>query len=292
MYSAIDKLLRISLIAIIILSTQAFAKSPVWKVSKGDKYLYIGGTFHLLKPSDHPLPKAFDTAYQEASRLVFETDIEQLGSAQVQSKMIQAFTYQDDTTLEKVLSPEVYQRLSAHLATHNIPITAFAKSKPSIVSITIAIMELQRLGFTPDAGVDIFYSKKARRDQKPQLELETIDEQIQFLSIMGEGREDAFMKKTLDEVSTMQTSIEDLRTAWITGNKKKMDKIGIRPMRKEYPEVYNILLHQRNNAWMPKLEALIADDGVEFVLVGALHLPGKHGLLRQLKKKGYKIKNL
>ena len=42
------------------------AQSSVWKVSKGGNTLYIGGTSHLLRTSDYPLPAEFDLAYAAA----------------------------------------------------------------------------------------------------------------------------------------------------------------------------------------------------------------------------------
>ena len=41
----------------------AFADSPVWRVTKGDHVLFIGGTVHLLTQADYPLPDAFEQAY-------------------------------------------------------------------------------------------------------------------------------------------------------------------------------------------------------------------------------------
>ena len=49
---------------------------------------------------------------------------------------------------------------------------------------------------------------------------------------------------------------------------------------------------ERNNAWMPQIEALLTTEEVEFVLVGALHLVGDDGLLAQLSAKGYRVERL
>ena len=46
------------------------AGSPVWKVSKGSNYLYVGGTVHILSETDYPLPYAFELAYQRLAALV------------------------------------------------------------------------------------------------------------------------------------------------------------------------------------------------------------------------------
>jgi uncharacterized protein YbaP (TraB family) len=48
------------------------------------------------------------------------------------------------------------------------------------------------------------------------------------------------------------------------------------------------LLDDRNTDWIPKLEKLFEQDKV-FVAVGAAHLQGPHGVIEQLKQRGYEI---
>lgn len=41
---------------------------------------------------------------------------------------------------------------------------------------------------------------------------------------------------------------------------------------------------------MPHIEGMMNNKPVELILVGALHLVGKDGLLQQLRNKGYIVK--
>ena len=63
-----------SFVAILACVTGLNAQSSVWKISKGDASVYLGGTCHILRKSDYPLPKEFEQAYAEADSLVFEID--------------------------------------------------------------------------------------------------------------------------------------------------------------------------------------------------------------------------
>ena len=54
--------------------------------------------------------------------------------------------------------------------------------------------------------------------------------------------------------------------------------------------MYKSLIADRNDAWLPKIEAMLKTREVEFVLVGALHLAGDDGLLSQLATRGYKVR--
>ena len=53
--------------------------------------------------------------------------------------------------------------------------------------------------------------------------------------------------------------------------------------------MYDELIVKRNNAWMPKIEAMLKTKQVEFILVGALHLAGEDGVLAKLASQGYSI---
>lgn len=53
-------------------------------------------------------------------------------------------------------------------------------------------------------------------------------------------------------------------------------------------EHWEVMVDQRNHAWMPKLRHLL-DDGPSFVLVGGAHLAGPGGLPELLKAAGYRL---
>ncbi|HIF75084.1 MAG TPA: hypothetical protein EYG31_11430 [Porticoccaceae bacterium] len=63
-------------------------------------------------------------------------------------------------------------------------------------------------------------------------------------------------------------------------------------MLNEAPELYASLLRGRNLNWIPQIDKMLADEDVEFVLVGAAHLVGNDGLLELLKARGYKVSQL
>ena len=68
----------------------------------------------------------------------------------------------------------------------------------------------------------------------------------------------------------------------------KIEGIVLRDL-KEEPHMYQVLLGDRNRAWLPQVEALLSRPRPAFVLVGAAHLVGADGLLAMLKAKGYSV---
>ena len=80
-------------------------------------------------------------------------------------------------------------------------------------------------------------------------------------------------------------------SAWHTGDTAVLEKTFNQDFG-GYPDIYKAVLVTRNQAWAPKLEALLASGKQYFVIVGALHLVGPDGLLARFKKDGYTVEQL
>ena len=275
-------------IILLFVSTLSVAQTSLWKISRGDKHLYLGGTIHMLSQSDYPLPQAFDKAYELSAAVVFETDIAGSASPEFQQHMMRKLTYQDGRTLKTVLRPATYQALSEHSAKTGLPLANLQTFRPGMLAITLTLMELQRLGMG-GAGVDQFYSSKARIDGKSIKQFESLDEQLGFLINMGQGQEDELIMQTLDDIKQLASKMNEIKSAWRSGNSQQLAEITQKDLKDRFPGVFNSLIVERNNNWMPKLEAMLATAEVELVLVGVAHLVGDAGMIRQLREKGYKI---
>jgi len=60
-------------------------------------------------------------------------------------------------------------------------------------------------------------------------------------------------------------------------------------MQKTDPNSYKQLISDRNNNWLPKVEAMFGNDESEFILVGVAHLAGQDSLLTLLENRGYTV---
>jgi len=273
---------------LLALTFSASAKSPLWKVSKGDDHLFIGGTIHMLSKSDFPLPAEFEKIYKQSEQLVFETDMKKLQEPEMQMKMFQKLSYQDGTLLKDHLKPETYKALEDYTAKAGISMLMIYKFKPGMAATILSVIELQKLGVDSE-GVDAFYSNKATEDKKVLGKLETVETQINFLASLGEKNPDEFIMYTLRDMKKLPEMFGDMKNAWKTGDTQKLTDIGITPMKSEFPDIYQNLILKRNNAWIPQIEMMMKTKEIEMILVGALHLAGDDSVLAQLKKLGYTI---
>ncbi|MEO9945279.1 TraB/GumN family protein [Paraglaciecola sp.] len=265
--------------------------ASIWKVSSKTHSLYIGGTIHILTPDDYPLPKEYDIAYQNSNKVVFETDMVAVRQPEFAQKMMSLMTYSDGTTIDKVLDADTYQALVVFLSSKGVPIQALGAYKPGMIAITLSMMELNAMGYTSE-GVDVFYSKLATGHSKPQAWLETPDEQLQFLTNMGDDDPSTMIDYTLKDIATMEDTFGKLHKAWSKGDMSAMADVGIYPFKADYPAIYEDLISTRNKNWFPQIVSMLEDEPTELILVGALHLAGPDGILTKLQAKGYTIEQM
>lgn len=283
------KVIRFPLIVfILLLSITSHAKTSIWQVSDGKNTLYIGGTFHMLKPSDYPLPIEFEQIYKKVNWLVFETDMDELSTPLFQEKFKQSMTLPTGQILADHLSSKAYAELIRYAAKNNLDTARLQRFKPQMVALIITIEELKKYGLTAE-GVDTFIGNKAKQDNKIITKLESTDDQIHFISTMGSDDESGLILQTITDMNELPKELSAMSNAWRTGDDDALFEVGIKPMLEDYPKIYQSLLVERNNNWMDKIEKLIAQPEEKFILVGALHLIGKDGLLQQLKDRGYQV---
>ena len=262
--------------------------ASVWQVSKAGNTVYIGGTLHILSPEDFPLPNAYGTAYNQADKLVFETDIAGLNSPRFQQDSRDKLTYGDGTQLKDVLSKETYQTLKAHLAARQIDITAMANYTPALISITLSITELRLMGLTSQ-GVDEFYYFKAMTDGKELDWFESPQQQLAFIAALGGEDEDEMIRYALDDVKQLPQALGELKKYWQSGDMESLYRSQGKSFHDDFPEIYQQLLIQRNENWLPAIENMLTTAQTEFVLVGTMHLSGPDSVLDRLRNKGYQI---
>jgi uncharacterized protein YbaP (TraB family) len=280
-------------ITLSILSINSYAKSSVWKISKDGKYFYLGGTIHLLNPSDHPLPDEFTRAYKDSHKLIFETDIAESKSPIFQQQFLAAMTDNTGKTLPTTLNQETYRKLQKFLASRNIPIQRFTSFRPWAVGITLTLLEYQRLGMSPDYGVEEYFYQLATMDNKALGSLESLKEQISFLESMDNIEPNLMVNYTLRDLEKLPDLIHLIKSNWRNGDIEAFtDNAIIVQMKTEFPELYNTLLTNRNTHWMQDIAHLNNNDIIEFVLVGALHLNGEEGLLHQLRLANFEVVQL
>jgi len=285
--------LRVAL-SFLILSfcyTACLAESSVWAVRFKDRVVYLGGTIHVLRPLDYPLPVEFDAAYANSAAIVFETDLGRLEDPETQKAMRDLLRYDDGRTLSRVLSAAAYSALEQQSHAMGVPLSRFEAFRPIMALLGLLAVELERVGASAQ-GVDEHFHARALADGKSIGILETVESQMNVLASMGEGQESSFVTHGIEELTETRAMLGDAIAAWRVGNEKRLADALLERTKQDYPGLYDSLIVQRNREWLPKIKGLFTQPGREFVLVGVAHLVGEDGLLRQLAQGGYQVRQL
>jgi len=280
---------RLAPLLMLALNPLAMAETSLWEVSRDGHSLFLGGTIHVLRAADYPLPQAYQRAFTDADLIVFETDLRATQERAFQQTLLRTTRYPDGETLADHLSPEALSALQQHCRQHGIPLDALLPFKPAWTMLTLLSIELKRLGIAA-TGVDHHYMQQALQANKPVAGLESAAEQLSFITGLGVGNESALILHTLDELQQIDALLDQMVQMWRHGDIDAMDEVFVTPMATDYPAIYRTVLVERNNAWLPQIEHHLRHQDSTLVLVGAAHLAGEQGLLAQLKSKGYRIR--
>jgi len=261
------------------------AGSSVWKISKGGNTIFLGGSVHILRNEDFPLPKEFDRAFSRSAMLILETDIGQMTDENIVQYLATQMFLPAGTTLETLLNSDVYGMLKAKCEEYGLPIEGdVSRMKPSIILNILAMLEIQRNGFV-EQGVDAYYFEKAKKARKPVDFLETVQAQIDMILTMGDGYENDFVKYSLYDMDNTENELVPLVSEWKTGGAANTER-ALLEMREQWPVIYKTLMTDRNAAWLPKIHEYLAAGSPVFIIVGLAHLHGPDGLLQQLANSG------
>lgn len=266
----------------------------LWKVSDADNAVYLLGSFHLLKPEDYPLSKDIDAAFDDAKAVVFEVEPASLGAPDTAEKFRQAAGYADGRTLSQVLPKAARDRLEKLLAVSGGSVAQVEQVEPWAVNLSLILGMTQAMGFRQEQGLDANLMQRAAAAQKPVSGLETVDDQIQALDSMPMDEQVSSLDELLLDPQETLGEMLEMHDWWKRGDIKSLDQKLRVDMQQKTPVSYRIINVERNDRWIPKIEQRLAEPGTDntLVVVGAMHLLGKDGVVDKLRAKGYTVERI
>lgn len=271
----------------LLCSLTSHAESPVWAIRGANNTVFLAGSVHLLRPEHSTLPASYVRAYAEAEALVMELDLDDFDPLEAQSWMLQHGMFSGDTTLREAIGEKRFQRVAAEAERLGLPMDGLQKIEPWAIALSLMELQYAQLGFDPQLGVERQLEQRARRDGKEIRGLETLDDQLGKLDGLSYELQGRFLELTVEEMHDVERQTNELLAAWRAGDTERLANL-LTTEFDEFPELYRILVTDRNRKWMPQIEQLLRDKQDYFVVVGALHLVGKEGLVELAQGRGLK----
>ncbi|NET38635.1 MAG: TraB/GumN family protein, partial [Cyanothece sp. SIO1E1] len=178
------------------------------------------------------------------------------------------------------------QRKAAEIG---LPIAAFDSFEPWFFVLSLVTLKLQSLGFDPNYGVDRYFFNQAVQANKEILGLETVSDQLSLFDNLSAQDQEAYVQQTLLEFDTLETSFQSIIDAWKAGDAETLGNLIFESF-EQYPAIRQKLFDERNQKWVPQIEALLQQDDDYLIVVGAGHLIGEGSVIDLLQDKGYVAK--
>lgn len=275
----------LSLIIILVctsINAQQLENSLLWKISgRGlKKPSYLFGTIHAT--CDASLDENVKLAMQNTSQLYLEIDLD---APDVQSSMISEINMKDGKKMSDLISKDDFAIVDKFIQDNiGVPLLTFNTVKPFFVSA----MLLPKLLDCPIQSIEEELMKISTEQNEETLGLETIQEQMNvFDTIPYQDQIDELVKTAKDNMEKDKKEFQQLLEIYKSKNiNALLETTG--KSEELYSKFDDELLLNRNKNWIPRIEKII-NIKTTFIGIGAAHLAGENGLIRLLRKQGYKV---
>lgn len=260
-------------------------QSLLWKISGNglEQPSYLYGTMHMISKEHFVMGAQMKSKLEQSDALVME--VEDIMSASLKSMNLMKL---DSGHVSDYFTPAQYDSVLTW-AEEEMGIdketfdTKFGQMKPFMILQLVTQQQFEG----PTKSYELEFIKMANEADLEMLGLETIEQQIGFFDEIPKEKMADLLLKSIRDQEEADHMTDDLTRLYY---EQKTDSL-LTFMLKSSPEMMefeNLLLYDRNKAWIPKIEKIIKEQQA-FIAVGAAHLFGENGVIDLLEKKGYKV---
>ena len=276
-------LLLFTLFISLFSNAQELEKSLLWKISGNglNKPSYLFGTIHLT--CDTSLDANTLNALETTEQLYLELDMD---DKSIQMKLMKLMMMKDGAKLSTLLSPEDFKILDEFMKKNlNMSAKMFDSFKPFMISSMLfpkmldcksQSVESELMKITKEQNEEIFGLEKAEDQMKV------------FDEISYQDQADELLKTVKDNLEKDKKEFQEMITIYQNKDIEGMLKMMSDSDNKITSENQDILLNDRNKKWIPIMIKIMKDKPT-FFGVGAGHLAGEEGVIKLLRKQGYKV---
>ncbi|WP_321490644.1 TraB/GumN family protein [uncultured Hyphomonas sp.] len=262
----------------------------VWTLADEDTTIRIMGTVHFLRPELDWRSEQIDTALAEAGTLVFEADVSSQEAASEMMAFVSSHAlFTDGRQLTSLLDEAETAELKEALDYLGFPLGAMETFRPWYAAVNLSVLQMQKDGFDPGAGVEQVLEREGKAAGKDFAYLETIEEQLGRFANLPDDEQVDFLISSAESVEEGSEMLDVLVNEWEDGDVAGLAALMSNPEMMGSEAIYDALLKERNQDWLPKIEAMLDEPGTVLVAVGAGHLAGKDSVIELLRARGYEV---
>jgi uncharacterized protein len=294
------QILPVLAVLLLVLTASLRAQAPAsqpgktqrffWKASSATAEVYLLGSIHVATDDMYPLPAEIEAAYKDAKNLVVEADVTKVNELALALQVMQKGMYAQGDSLAQHVSGDTMKALRTYAAANDLGVETLLSMKPVMAAMTVESLFLMKQGLDTDKGIDLHFLKQANAGKdKNIVELESGDFQINLLFSIDDKLAEKWLLESLKESS--KEDLDKMVKGWKEGDDQGLTTSMADDDKKDPDgaKLSDLLIYQRNTGMTTKIADLLKGNDKSFVVVGAAHLIGDKGIIKQLEAKGYKI---
>ena len=282
------KLFRLALLAFGLAPTAALAEPPIWVVRDHDSTITLFGSVHILPAGVNWRPKALDTALERADDVWFEIPFDPATQLAASQSAIKRAMLPEGQSLMAQLDAATKARLVRVAGAHNLPVAYLDKLRPWMADIVLSQAFIDRRGARVSEGVEQVISRGLPETVKRRA-FETPEQQLSMLAGAPVKDQIAMLAETLRSIEEEPEAFDDLVALWLGNDAKGIADEAMGPLKETSPYLYEVLVRQRNTAWVKQITRRLAGSGDTVVVVGVGHLVGPDSVPAMLRARGVKV---
>ena len=268
--------------------SQSKYNSLCWKIYDNGltdtSYLY--GTMHVQDSRVFQFKNGIQEAFNRCEIFALELNMDSVNTFQLMDELIM----EPPNRLDSLLTNKEYEMVSQYFKdTLGIGLMIFNKMQPIYTSQLISFEKLKK---DQDVALDIYFFNEAKKQNKTTVGLEFMEEQLNaFKSIPYDVQAKELFKAVENAYKGEGQEIDELIEYYLNEDLDKLLELTLNSqfMDEEINIIFKqVFLIDRNHK-MAERSIKYIKSGPTFIAVGAAHLPGKEGVIENLRRKGYTV---
>jgi len=256
----------------------------LWRIETANGAVsHLFGTIHSEDSRVLTLPDPVAKAYDDASTLVLELDLDNADN----KAMGQAMLLPQGQDLLSMVGTDLYTQSVIALGERGYPEGVVTRLQPWAIVMTLSVPK-------PETGLFLDYVlyRGAQEQGKKIVGLEKMAEQLAVFTDLSISDQVTLLRDTLKEYKQFPQQFQQLIEVYLQRDLNKLVTLseeGMTSSDKALQEHFMTALVDKRNRRMAERLAPLLNKGGVFAAVGALHLPGDTGLVALLRKQGLTV---
>ena len=265
-------------------------KGLLWKIEKpGQPASHVFGTMHVGDSAVVNLAPEVEYAFRNADRFAMEM----LLTLAAEGKINRGSFFNDGRTLKSVMQADDYRKLLDLLNRRLfISESMVVNMRPWV--ILVMLMMPQPSEEAKGVPLDMMLYRRASVRDIPLLGLETPEEQLAVFESVDIDDQVWMLNRSVEEFNELGGQLSLMLKAYINRDLAALVKLQNKYMYDDSDiddRFMYELIDKRNTRMVERMQNYL-QKGNAFIAIGALHLPGAHGVLHLLEQKGYKVSDV